>query len=75
MFSAKDPQNYPKKTCIKVIMTIFSDRKFSFSSFLFILTLVEWSYFVDDPLVIALGIRKEELPKFFVNKGCHFFTI
>ena len=30
-------------------MEIFSGRYFSFSSFMFVQTLIKWSYFVDDP--------------------------
>ena len=32
-------------------METFTGRNFSFSSFLFVQTLIKWSYFVDGPLV------------------------
>ena len=46
-FSAKNRDNNPYRTCVRVIMETFSGRIFSFSSFLFVQTLIKWSYFVD----------------------------
>ena len=50
IFSVKNPHNNPYRTCIRVIMEIFRGGNIFFSSFLFIPTLIKWSYFVDDPL-------------------------
>ena len=53
LFLAKIPHNSPYRTCMRVIMEIFSGRNFTFSSFLFVQTFKKWSYFVDDPLGVS----------------------
>ena len=50
IFTTKNLHNNLYTCSIRVIMRIFDRKYFSFFTFLSVQTLIEWSYFVDDPL-------------------------